>query len=295
MIKRRNVRGVSVALALLWVCLFTAAHAADAPFVLFPDQDPRRDAPDRGRLEAFFINVEAADCTLLRCGGLTMLIDAGNADTAGRAVAYMQSIGVEKIDIAFMTHPHTDHIAGFAAIHAEIPIGRLIMPERFDAFQSEVFASLRRTLERDCVPVTMIASENEEPFGGATLSFYQWDQEDATVNDRSMILVVKFGDRALLMAADVENQAQAALTARYGELLRADIIKMPHHGLAPLQRELNAAARPELAVFTNYKHRLENPIRLAEQRHMRWLLTTKGNITAVTDGEVWQVWQDKKK
>ena len=112
------------------------------------------------------------------------------------------------------------------------------------------------------------------------------------MNNRSMVMKATLGERAVLFAADIENAAQKALAESYEDALKADILKMPHHGLAAYMREFHRAVLPELVTFSNGKARIKNSITLVEQRGLDWLLTTRGTIVAVTDGETWTVWQE---
>lgn len=50
-------------------------------------------------------------------------------------------------------------------------------------------------------------------------------------NDWSIVLMVRCGDRAILMTGDIEDAAEADLVAYNEQLpLKADILKVPHHG-----------------------------------------------------------------
>lgn len=281
----------AAALALALLCLPLGAVADDHPSISFLGMDPRYHLPNADILEVHFINVSAADCILLRCGGKTMLVDGGNLETADTVVQYLHSIGVYKLDAVFMTHPHTDHIAGFLAILERMPVGLFAEPALFASSDLPLKLQLNRLIEKEHIPKANIENESVMKFGDATLTFYQWQQSNATINDHSMIIVAKMGNRSVMLAADIENRAQIALGEQYGDALRSDIIKMPHHGLAPLQRELCSAAQPELLIFTNWKSHLESAISLAKKRDQLWEATTSGTVVAVTGGDMWQVWQ----
>ena len=49
--------------------------------------------------------------------GKNILIDTGHLDPARKVlIPFLQSKGIKKIDIAFITHPHKDHYQGLLAI-----------------------------------------------------------------------------------------------------------------------------------------------------------------------------------
>ncbi|HDZ79497.1 MAG TPA: MBL fold metallo-hydrolase, partial [Gammaproteobacteria bacterium] len=57
------------------------------------------------------------DANLLIVGDETVMIDAGYASEARKAVIpYLKKLGIKKIDHFFITHPHRDHYEGLAII-----------------------------------------------------------------------------------------------------------------------------------------------------------------------------------
>ncbi len=278
-------------ICLLLLLIPTAVWAEEALIIhtLAPD-DPRPVLPQNDLLEVHLINVASADCILLRMGNQTMLIDSGNRTTVDRILAYLDAIGVDRLDYAFLTHPHNDHLSGFLTVLKEVPAGIFLEADLYQDFVSERSRELSRMLASLSIPVQTITHDTHAVFGGATLSFYQW-AGGGTVNECSMIVRVSYGDRAILLAADVENNGQKALAETLGSDLRADILKMPHHGLVTLTRSFYEAIQPRLVTFSNVKENIKSTIGQAEQRGLSWMLTTKGTIVAVTDGEIWTVWQ----
>lgn len=282
-------------IAALCICLLLlpvwAAAQTPAPIeYIIPEEAPT--LPTEDLLEVHLINVEAADCILLRLNGLTMMVDSGRESTAGVVLDYLQALGIERLDYAFLTHPHDDHFGGYTHILRAIPVDSFILPESFRepaTYRAKAFDDL--LIELRIPTVYVQADQDGIPFGGATIWPYQWLASWATTNDQSMVLRVQYGERAVLLAADVENNGQKELALAHGDALRADILKMPHHGLAAYMREFHEAVQPALATFSNYETRIRNTIKLTEQRDVAWLLTTGGTLVMVTDGLAWRVWQ----
>ena len=87
-------------------------------------------------LKITFINVGYGESILIRCPvadeerSFTMLIDGGSAEKeeyAGyphrvRAVDYLESIGVSKLELVVNTHVHEDHTSGLVAVAERFPI-----------------------------------------------------------------------------------------------------------------------------------------------------------------------------
>src|SRR5690606_8518830 len=55
-------------------------------------------------------------------------------------------------------------------------------------------------------------------------------QPEDEANHGSVVLRVTYGDTAFLLTGDAEADAEADLVARYGDLLRSDVVKVGHHG-----------------------------------------------------------------
>ncbi len=288
----RREKGICALLALLLlVCLLPGLSLAEGCITYLGSDDAR---PALGRddlLEVHLINVQAADCILLRMGELTMLIDSGRAATYERVTKYLSDLGIEKLDYAFATHPHDDHIGGYLKILKEVPCDLFMQPYRYEDYKGTEAKQLAKLLTEKNIPLEMVPNDTIMQFGGATLTFMQWQYGGARENNRSMIVKVQYGDRSILLSADTENNAQRGLAEEYGDKLKADILKMPHHGLATYMLEYHNVVQPELSTFSNVKAKIYDVLRSCEKRGVKWMLTTKGTITCVTDGAIWTVWQ----
>lgn len=67
-------------------------------------------------VKVHIIDVGQGDATLLQIYGTTILLDTG-PETAGAAlVDYLQDLGVRRLDLVILTHPHDDHVGGAMAV-----------------------------------------------------------------------------------------------------------------------------------------------------------------------------------
>ena len=269
--------------------------AEDAPAAAEETAAPNADAP----LEVHLINVASADCILLRKGELTMMIDSGNYSEADRIVDYLSELGISHLDYAMFTHPHGDHVQGYKMVLDAVDVGEFLEPALFEGYDgegSDYVAVIHEKLAARGVPVKILHHMDEMDFGGATIRFYQWQNPDARVNNRSMIEHITFGSSAILLAADIESHAQKALAAELGGALRADILKMPHHGLASYTRELHAAVQPKFATVSHTRgnETVEGVLATLTARGVQWRLTVKGTIVCTSDGTEWRIRQEEK-
>ena len=88
----------------------------------------------------------------------------------------------------------------------------------------------------------------------------------------------------MLFTADIERAGMRVLQSRVsGEELRADIIKYPHHGKAPLEDPFAALVQPLYAIVTNKERGWDGQLWL-RYRHIPYANTRVGGVYLTTDG-----------
>ena len=127
--KRSYLRTAAALLAALLLSVLTAAAAETAvdpqplQTVFFFDQGREMDLWQKNdTLRVFCIPVGAQDCYFITCEGHAMVLDCagvGREPTPDLLFRLCDALGVTRLDIAFNTHPHRDHINGFAELLSE--------------------------------------------------------------------------------------------------------------------------------------------------------------------------------
>ncbi|HKW44740.1 MAG TPA: DNA internalization-related competence protein ComEC/Rec2 [Candidatus Eremiobacteraceae bacterium] len=224
------------------------------------------------RLDA--IDVGQADCMLLRAPGMhAMLIDGGGKLERGGAPGQVvaQPIGdvianktvvpfllrhwVLRLDAVVLTHPHGDHAGGLPVILAHEGVGVL-----YDSGQLYGGPAYRRALEvvRERRIPYRVARRGETFDLGPTTRIRILAPElplltgtSSDINNNSVVLRVEFGRAAMLLTGDAQSEAEARLLSHRGSDLRADILKVGHHGSAYSSTPaFLAAVRPKIAVIS---------------------------------------------
>ena len=149
-------------------------------------------------------------------------------------------------------------------------------------------------LDQMGIPYHQLSQYETVDFGGATLVFYWWEEgEDA--NARSVQMHVTFGESTILMAADIGGTAERhMLEAVPPELLKADVLKYPHHAIRQTYPEYMDAVDPLFAFVTNRKINVYDAYRQLDSRGIQVCYTTAGRLVLVTDGRDWYVKQYKE-
>ena len=104
------------------------------------------------------------------------------------------------------------------------------------------------------------------------------DQDESSKqNDGSLVIMVEVAGLRLLLTGDVEPPGQQAILAA-GADLRADVLKIPHHGSAQQDPAFFAATHARLAIASagahnDYGHPAPRTVQLVESLGMTLLRT----------------------
>jgi competence protein ComEC len=190
---------------------------------------------DAGEGEIRLLDVGQGDAILLRSGTGAILVDAGGSardPSVGRRllVPRLADAGVRRIDAIVLTHPHPDHCGAIPAAMRDFEVGRVVVARR------HVSAPCVQRLLDDAlrlgVPVADAEAEGVLATGevelhrvGLATRFRR-----ARENNGSLVYAARVAGRSLLLTGDVEKEAETVLRYDHASALRADILKVPHHG-----------------------------------------------------------------
>jgi competence protein ComEC len=208
--------------------------------------------PVNGDLNWTMINVNYApqqgDAHLIQTDmGKNILIDTGHYWVAENImIPYLQAKGVKRLDQVFISHPHKDHYAGLVAvINMGIKIKEVFfnLPDKgvcdveipWGCDYAEIL-SYHQTLKSSGVKVSEATAGMVFKIGSdASLEvLYAYDGVNTPVgrtdiNDMSLIMKLRNGTQTALFTGDLNNKMGEYL-AKEGKNLKANILKLPHHG-----------------------------------------------------------------
>ncbi|NOX25195.1 MAG: DNA internalization-related competence protein ComEC/Rec2, partial [Deltaproteobacteria bacterium] len=212
---------------------------------------PAPHAPGRQTL-VDILNVGHGSASILQLPGRhTFIIDGGKRQAgqstfnAGRNLIapFLWHQHIKSIDAIIITHPHADHYNGLFFIMKRFqPKTLWINSEDYDERGFKDLLTLARRLhihikiaaEKDIlyqdgpVKLTVIANLYADTARTKKLSRQERDSER---NNQGLVLRLEAGQRSFLFTGDIERSAEQRLIAESqpGEL-RADVVKVPHHG-----------------------------------------------------------------
>ncbi len=238
-------------------------------------------------LEIWFPQMINCDAALIHYQDQYILIDCCSKSYAKRLLILLDGLGVTKVDAIYNTHPHHDHLLGFAQIADHVQVGKLVLG--FPADTTKHATEAVEEAEKRGIPVTYFADGDEITIGPATMKIYMKGDEDWSLNNRSAMMRLVDGDCSILFTADMEKKAlDRAVETIPAEELRSDILKHPHHGLTVLTDAFAQAVAPQLSIITNNTRVTDTTYNL-RLRKIPYIYTSSGYTHLVTNGESWFV------
>lgn len=214
--------------------------------------------PGPRRFELHMIDVGQGDAIALRSPrGRWVLVDAGRAWEGGDAgrrtvVPYVRRLGGE-VAAFVLTHGDADHAGGAASVLEALRPSLWWEPgfvmgsavyRRALAAADRLGVAWQRvhigdTLHIDGVRLTALAPDS------------LWTAAQRDPNNASVVLLAEYGAHRVLLTGDAEADQEAWLVQRWGSALRADVLKVGHHGSrSSTTAEFLAQVQPTLALIS---------------------------------------------
>jgi competence protein ComEC len=265
------------------------AAAATALVVFIPVRAVTSSWPPPGWL-IVACDVGQGDALVLPAGPHAAVeIDAGPDPVA--IDRCMRDLGVEQLPLVVITHFHLDHVAGLVGAARGRHIGQLLASPLADpesGLQIVDAVTVPRGLPVLSPPVGShldVGRVHLDVLGPAA-SFHGTRSDP---NNSSLVLRAEVGGVRILLPGDAEIEAQRALLAS-GTDLRADVLKIPHHGSAYSDPAFLAAVHASLGIVSvglhnDYGH--PSPVLLSEMARLGVpLLRTDrdGDVAVVSRG-----------
>ncbi len=205
-------------------------------------------SPQSSTLSVHYLDIGQGDSMLIRDGDKTMLIDAGTAQSEEKILAYLQERGITALDVLLATHPHADHIGSMAAVLENFQVRQMIMTDCVHTTAS--FERLLNAIGQAGVAVTKAKPGVSFILGNARITILTANNGEEDMNDNSIVLRLTHEGNQFLFTGDASAQEEDIL-CRSGYSLRADVLKVGHHGSATSSgRAFLDQVRPETAVIS---------------------------------------------
>jgi beta-lactamase superfamily II metal-dependent hydrolase len=176
-----------------------------------------------------------------------MLIDGGDTNTG--IVQYLQSIGVQRIDLMIATHPHSDHIGGLVQVLQAFPVAKVVTNGQLDTttvyehFLDAIMASKAAYIDLKRGDVLSLDGIDFHCLSPVATT-------NPDLNENSIVLQFIYGQTKFLMMGDAGGDTESALLAA-NLLAKVNILKVGHHGSSTGSTPafLNAI-KPDVAIYS---------------------------------------------
>jgi competence protein ComEC len=207
-----------------------------------------------------FLDVGQGDAALVRSpGGAAVLVDGG--PDPRQVATGLAALGIRRLDVVVASHAHADHVGGLPAVLGRFPVGVVLEPGC--PADSPAYDAFLEAVERAGVPVLHPRAGDALRAGdlrldvlgpGACASGTAPDP-----NNDSLVIEVSLREDEVLFAGDAEEPAQAWILGS-GADLRADVLKVPHHGGDTSLDAFFQAVDPEIAVVSVGENDYGHPV-----------------------------------
>lgn len=240
------MKNLSILLFALFFCTAGATSAAAGDI----------ETPDP--LTITFLSVGQADAILIQQGDMDLLVDTSRSYNDTMQTAMSQVSG--PLEYLIITHPHYDHYGGAAGTLENHEVSNVITNGirrslvTWAGFESavadegleiEVWEASTTLKLTDHLGLHVLAS------GGDLTS-----TSGSHLNNDSLVFVLYYQGRRILFTGDIEESAGQLLveqhcdTPSFCPALRADVMKIPHHGSASFSEEFFEAVNPFYGVVS---------------------------------------------
>ena len=208
-----------------------------------------------------------------------MLSDCATAEQAKTVLRVLNQRNIQKLRAVWISHADSDHVGGLTQILREVPAEEVV---------TSMYTELTG-LPEDQTVRTVSAGETVS-YGEAEFRVLAPLEDLESTNENSLVYKLCYKEFSMLFCGDIEEKAERRLLDIYGDALRADVLKVPHHGSASATSDAwLEAVQPQYAVISsgedrNLLPRNETLKRLADHGVEIFRTDENGGIAILTDG-----------
>lgn len=243
---------------------------------------------------AVMCDVGQGDALVIRTGRAeAMMVDTGpDPRTTDRC---LRRLGIERLTVVVLTHFHADHVGGLAGALQ----GRAVAAIELSPYDEPAPGPARAlgAARAAGIPVRAVEVGSVHARGPVTWQVLAPVEpppvtSDSPPNDASVVLLVRSRGIDLLLLGDEQDVSQRVLARTYPGL-RADVLKVAHHGSANQDGELIGSLGARVALVSvgadnGYGHPAPSLRRLLAESGMRVARTDRdGDIAVIERNGLW--------
>ena len=258
-------------------------------------------AIDVGQADALLVRTPRGHAYLVDAGGRLergpQLEGASSAEQIGERVVvpFLIREGIHRVDAVVLSHPHGDHVGGLPPVLRTLGSGAFA--DSGQAYAGHAYHDALDVAHERGIPMLEprggdVWRTNDGVvfrFYGPTYPYITGSRSD--INSNSLVFRLEYKGFAMLFMGDAGTETEERLLAN-GDDLRADVLKVGHHGSAYGSTPgFVTAAHPHYAIVCVGRHNLFGhpaPQTLATLRKAGaaiYRTDENGAVTVTTDGK----------
>ena len=269
-------------------------------------------ATPEGKLRITMLDVGQGDAILLEDGKGKVMIDVGDNKKDklgyGGRTALKMALGkagvrenVDRINTVIITHHHGDHLGNVQWLAGKYKVSNIYdnaMPNEKNAVSNWLNKELRAGHYHNRV---LKAGDRVDLGKGYYFEVlapgdFLSKQDKERFNNTSIVMLLHYGQFTMLFTGDAEAPVEDYLQQKYGNRLKADVLKVGHHGSKTSSiYKFISKVKPKYALISCgnkqiYNHPNKNVVGSLQHLGAKVLTTYEhGNLTVTTDGKGFEV------
>ena len=269
-------------------------------------------ATPEGKLRITMLDVGQGDAILLEDGKRKVMIDVGDNKKDklgyGGRTALKMALGkagvrenVDRINTVIITHHHGDHLGNVQWLAGKYKVSNIYdnaMPNEKNAVSNWLNKELRAGHYHNRV---LKAGERVDLGKGYYFEVlapggFLSKQDKERFNNTSIVMLLHYGQFTMLFTGDAEAPVEDYWQQKYGNRLKADVLKVGHHGSKTSSiYKFISKVKPKYALISCgnkqiYNHPNKNVVGSLQHLGAKVLTTYEhGNLTVTTDGKGFEI------
>lgn len=256
------------------------------------------------RMRINFIDVGQGDSCLIRYKGTNIMIDSGgslskNKDGKSYDIGenvlnnYLLNRGITRLDYIMASHFDEDHSQGFVFLLKNMKVKNVIISEQYKT--SSIYEQFKQICKKQNIQIIYVRSGDEIRIKDLAFKILHPKSKENQIsenplNNNAIVCMVKYKNRRILFTGDIEKVAENEMVKEYTNGLKADILKVGHHGSkTSTTKEFLDLINPSVALIgvgqnNKFGHPNEDVIKRLEEKNIQIYRTDEmGEISIIID------------
>lgn len=240
-------------------------------------------------LTVHFIDVGGGDSIFIKYGDYDILIDGGHPYYGQYVVDYLNSIGVDDIEVMLSTHPHENHIGGLINVLNEFEVEKVIF-NGMVYYDSKTFIDFMMAVDAQETYVNVDKYLTYDIAEGLRYRLIETGDDFTNPDKCSTVSELNFKDIKFLFLADIDKEIEIANLHKFED--NVTVIKIANHGSRDsTSQELLEKLNPKYGVISCgeaniFRYSIKETLSKLDKYGVRAFRTDlQSTIIAKTDGK----------